>query len=156
MFAYTRFEVLRTLRSTRFLVVTMIMPAVMFLWQRLRHRPHRDGDRRQRDHPTSSSRAAPGCWPARRSRPRTCSSWRQRCCCSGPARMGERSRLPDDGHVSILTDLCDEARREAPLFDSERRYFPHINNLFSKIGSRDRAQAVAYAFRNGLATPEER
>ena len=25
-----------------------------------------------------------------------------------------------------------------------------INNLFSKIGARDRAQAVAYAFRHGL------
>ncbi|HVH63993.1 MAG TPA: DNA-binding response regulator, partial [Candidatus Dormibacteraeota bacterium] len=29
----------------------------------------------------------------------------------------------------------------------------HINNIFSKAGLRDRGQAVAYAFRNGLAAP---
>jgi DNA-binding NarL/FixJ family response regulator len=30
----------------------------------------------------------------------------------------------------------------------------HINHLFSKASLRDRAQAVTYAFRHGLATPE--
>ncbi|MFC4116340.1 hypothetical protein [Nonomuraea zeae] len=32
----------------------------------------------------------------------------------------------------------------------------HINNLFAKAGVRDRAQAVTYAFRHGLAAPAER
>lgn len=32
MLAYTRFEVLRTLRNPRFLVLTMLMPAVLFLF----------------------------------------------------------------------------------------------------------------------------
>jgi len=32
LFAYTRFEVMRTLRNTRFLVVTMAMPAAMYLF----------------------------------------------------------------------------------------------------------------------------
>lgn len=32
MLAYTRFEVLRTLRNARFLVLTMLMPAVLFLF----------------------------------------------------------------------------------------------------------------------------
>ncbi len=32
MFAYARFEVLRTLRNSRFLVVTLVMPAVLFLF----------------------------------------------------------------------------------------------------------------------------
>jgi DNA-binding NarL/FixJ family response regulator len=31
----------------------------------------------------------------------------------------------------------------------------HINNIFSKIGVRDRAQAVVYAMRQGLAGPDE-
>ncbi|MGW8377273.1 response regulator [Actinacidiphila sp. SB3-2] len=31
----------------------------------------------------------------------------------------------------------------------------HINSLFAKTGSRDRAQAVRYAFRNGLARPRD-
>lgn len=29
----------------------------------------------------------------------------------------------------------------------------HINNLFAKTGIRDRAQAVRYAYRHGLALP---
>jgi DNA-binding NarL/FixJ family response regulator len=30
----------------------------------------------------------------------------------------------------------------------------HINHLFMKIGARDRAQAVTYAYRNQLAPPQ--
>jgi DNA-binding NarL/FixJ family response regulator len=37
------------------------------------------------------------------------------------------------------------------LFISETTVKTHINNLFAKIGARDRAQAVTYAYRNGLA-----
>ncbi len=29
----------------------------------------------------------------------------------------------------------------------------HVNHLFAKIGARDRAQAVVYAFANGLTRP---
>jgi DNA-binding NarL/FixJ family response regulator len=29
----------------------------------------------------------------------------------------------------------------------------HINHLFTKAGLRDRAQAVNYAYRTGIATP---
>ncbi|RFU36709.1 DNA-binding response regulator [Actinomadura logoneensis] len=37
------------------------------------------------------------------------------------------------------------------LFISEATVKTHINNLFAKANLRDRAQAVTYAFRNGLA-----
>ncbi len=37
------------------------------------------------------------------------------------------------------------------LVVSEATVKTHINNLFSKIGVRDRAQAVVYAMRHGLA-----
>jgi DNA-binding NarL/FixJ family response regulator len=30
----------------------------------------------------------------------------------------------------------------------------HVNHLFAKIGARDRAQAVGYAFRHGMVEAE--
>ncbi len=39
------------------------------------------------------------------------------------------------------------------LFVSEATVKTHINNIFSKAGLRDRAQAVRYAYERGLATP---
>jgi DNA-binding NarL/FixJ family response regulator len=39
----------------------------------------------------------------------------------------------------------------AQLFLSEATVKTHVNHVFAKTGSRDRAQAVAYAHRHGLA-----
>lgn len=39
----------------------------------------------------------------------------------------------------------------ADLYVSQATVKTHVNNLFAKIGVRDRAQAVTYAYRNGLA-----
>jgi DNA-binding NarL/FixJ family response regulator len=40
------------------------------------------------------------------------------------------------------------------LYISEVTVKSHINRLFAKTGVRDRAQAVQYAYRNGLANPD--
>ncbi|HEY1485145.1 MAG TPA: response regulator transcription factor [Micromonosporaceae bacterium] len=40
------------------------------------------------------------------------------------------------------------------LYLSEATVKSHINRLFAKTGVRDRAQAVQYAYRHGLATPD--
>jgi hypothetical protein len=45
---------------------------------------------------------------------------------------------------------ADIARR---LFIGEATVKTHINHAFAKTGVRDRAQAVAYAYRTGLARP---
>jgi DNA-binding NarL/FixJ family response regulator len=39
----------------------------------------------------------------------------------------------------------------ARLFVSEATVKTHVNHIFAKTASRDRAQAVAYAHRRGLA-----
>jgi DNA-binding NarL/FixJ family response regulator len=43
------------------------------------------------------------------------------------------------------------AQIAAELFVSEATVKTHINHLFAKTGARDRAQAVRYAYRHGLA-----
>ena len=45
------------------------------------------------------------------------------------------------------TEIADELVVSAATVKS------HVNHIFAKIGARDRAQAVAYAFRHGIAQP---
>jgi len=39
------------------------------------------------------------------------------------------------------------------LFVSEATVKTHVNRIFAKTGSRDRAQAMRYAYANGYAEP---
>ncbi|MQY08321.1 response regulator [Actinomadura macrotermitis] len=77
-----------------------------------------------------------------------------------PARAA-RTGLPDGltrREAEVLTLIArgrsnHEIARE--LFVTEATVKTHINNLFAKAGLRDRAQAVAYAYRHGLAEPPD-
>jgi DNA-binding NarL/FixJ family response regulator len=53
--------------------------------------------------------------------------------------------------LTLIARGLNNADIAGELFVSEGTVKTHINNLFSKIGVRDRAQAVAYAFHHGLA-----
>jgi len=47
------------------------------------------------------------------------------------------------------TEICER------LFVSQATVKSHVNRIFSKIGARDRAQAVGYAYRAGIGRPEQ-
>lgn len=70
---------------------------------------------------------------------------------------GSAAELPDglttrEAEVLVLVaEGKSNAEIAAELFVSTATVKTHINNLFAKIGVRDRAQAVRYAFRHGIA-----
>jgi DNA-binding CsgD family transcriptional regulator len=119
-----------------------------------------DGDRQHED----SGQAVSGAADARLAE-LTAQMERQLGCHGGPEGLMElRPGAPPRGDIRILSAASERLRARgvnpranaqiaAALVISPSTVKTHINNIFAKTGITHRAQAVHYAYRNGLTDP---
>lgn len=75
----------------------------------------------------------------------------------GAGRPASTAQAPDDltprevEVLSLIAQGLSNSEIAGALFVSEATVKTHVNHVFSKIGARDRAQAVHYAYTHGLA-----
>jgi DNA-binding NarL/FixJ family response regulator len=76
---------------------------------------------------------------------------------AGPAAASDTDLTPREAEVLRLIAAGKSNREIArALFVSEATVKTHVNRIFAKTGSRDRGQAVHYAYQHGYAGPANR
>jgi DNA-binding NarL/FixJ family response regulator len=76
---------------------------------------------------------------------------------AGPAAARDDDLTPREAEVLRLIAAGKSNREIArALFVSEATVKTHVNRIFAKTGSRDRGQAVHYAYQHGYADPSDR